>query len=49
MTAKRTFTIERSYDLPHYRHVTYEADSYEEALKLDEHNDDWNETYTESK
>lgn len=35
------FTIERTYDVPHYRHVTYEAATFEEALQLDSQNDNW--------
>jgi hypothetical protein len=36
-----TFTIERTYDVPHFRHSTYEAASLEEALRLDAANQDW--------
>lgn len=35
------FTIERSYDVPYYRQETYEADSLEEAVKMDEENQNW--------
>ncbi|WP_024516987.1 hypothetical protein [Bradyrhizobium sp. Tv2a-2] len=35
------FTIERTYDVPHYRHETYEAPDLEAALKMDAENDDW--------
>jgi hypothetical protein len=36
-----TFTIERTYDVPHFRQETYEAASIEEALKMDAKNDEW--------
>lgn len=35
------FTIERTFDVPHYRHVTYDAPDLETALKMDAENDDW--------
>jgi len=35
------FTIEATYDLPVYRHRTYEAATAEEALKLALEDDDW--------
>lgn len=35
------FTIERTFDVPHYRHATYEAPSLADALAMDAANDDW--------
>lgn len=35
------FTIETTYDLPVYRHTTYEAESLEAALAMAEADDDW--------
>ncbi|MCK1543328.1 hypothetical protein IVB12_15540 [Bradyrhizobium sp. 179] len=35
------FTIERTYDVPYYRHTTYEADTLEQALKMDAENQNW--------
>lgn len=37
------FTIERSYDVPHYRQETYEAATLEEAIKMDAENDNWDD------
>lgn len=35
------FTIEMTYDVPHYRQHTYEAATLEEALKLAREDSDW--------
>lgn len=35
------FTIETSFDVPHYRHKTYQAETLEEALAMNAADDDW--------
>lgn len=36
------FTIERSFDIPHYNHTTYEAETIEEACRMAFEDDTWN-------
>jgi len=37
------FTVEANYNVPHYRHRTYQADTVEQALKLAIEDDEWAE------
>jgi hypothetical protein len=42
MTMK-TFTIEMTFDVPHYRQHTYEAGTLEEAIRLAREDHDWDD------